>query len=102
MQGVRVQKITDSQPLAVGSQQELSEGSQELDVHIANHVVRQVVADVEMLNLSKLVHLLKDVLIEVLMCHTPPYSVSVLHCDNHTNPIHTRNHARMQPILRSS
>ena len=84
MQGVRVQKVTNSNLSAVGSQQKLNEGSQELDVHIANHVVRQVVADVEMLNLSKLVHLLKDVLIEVLMCHTPPYLVSVLHIDNRT------------------
>ena len=42
------------------------EGSLELDVYIADHVVCQVVADVQMLNLSKLVHLLKDVLIEVL------------------------------------
>ena len=84
MQGVRVQKVTNSCLLAVGSQQKSNEGSQELDVHIANHVVRQVVADVEMLNLSKLVHLLKDILIEVLMCHNTPYLVPVLDCDNHT------------------
>ena len=42
------------------------EGSLEFYVHVANHVVCQVVADVQMLNLSELVHLLKDVLIEVL------------------------------------
>lgn len=41
-------------------------GLHKLDVHIANHVVRQVVADVQMLYLAVLVHLLKDVLVKIL------------------------------------
>ena len=40
--------------------------SLEFDVHIADHVICQIITDVKMLNLSKFVHLLKDVLIEVL------------------------------------
>jgi len=40
--------------------------SLEFNVHIADHVICQVITDVKMLNLSKFVHLLKDVLIEVL------------------------------------
>ena len=38
----------------------------ELDVHAANHVICQVVTDVQVLNLTKLGKLLKDVLIKVL------------------------------------
>jgi hypothetical protein len=57
------------------------EGPLEFDVHIADHVVCQVVADVQMLNLSKLVHLLKDVLVEVL---PDILAVSVWYCNFET------------------
>lgn len=45
-------------------------GLHKFDVHIANHVICKVVADVQMLYLAVLVHLLKDVLIEILFSHT--------------------------------
>lgn len=38
-----------------------------LDVDVANHVIRQVVTDIQMLYLAVLVHLLKDILIEILV-----------------------------------
>lgn len=38
-----------------------------LDVDVANHVIRQVVTDIQMLYLAVLVHLLKDILIEILL-----------------------------------
>ena len=38
----------------------------ELDVNVANHVVRCVIANVQVLDLAILVHLLEDVFIEVL------------------------------------
>ena len=46
-------------------------GLLELDVYIADHVICQVITDVQMLYLSKFVHLLKDVLIEVLSTKGP-------------------------------
>ena len=38
-----------------------------LDVDVANHVIRQIVTDIQMLYLAVLVHLLKDILIEILV-----------------------------------
>ena len=48
----------------------------ELDVDVANHVVRQVVAHVQVLDLAVLVHLLKDVLVEVLGMAAAVYCMS--------------------------
>ena len=74
-----MQEVMSSNGLAAGSVRlQGMEGSLEFDVDVADHVVSQIVADVEMLDLSKLVHLLKDVLIEVLVCHRPRSLVPVL------------------------
>ena len=55
-------------------------GLHKFDVHIANHVICKVVADVQMLYLAVLVHLLKDVLVEILFSHTSILSSHSLEC----------------------
>lgn len=70
----------------------------ELDIHIAYHVIRKVVTDVEGLNLTKLAQFLEDILIKIfkMLLHLAGIyrlALSINPRGNHIRPlIHVHEH----------